>query len=170
MSLLGGQVDLGSVGIVARLLRERESDPETAIQTTELRPDGAILFNDVEAGRWWVRVSAEGFYPQLREVLVPVGAEVNVGHFDLQRPPVDAQPIDAILRGLATRSDTESHEGILIEVLQADQLVASTVTEENGTYALRLPLSRYTLRASAPFYESASIVVEWDPEDVRFEV
>lgn len=168
---LDGQFeDVPLTSVVVRLYDREDAPTSEALMTTPLDERGRFIFDDAPVQQLWVSVTCEAYYPQLRPILIQIGQIVEAGHFDLQSTPRPEPPTSAPLRGRALYADRESHEGLLVEIRRAGVLIASVGTEASGEYALHLDTADYTLFFSAPLYQSQTLDVVWDEEDLRFEV
>ena len=141
-----GRLDQIDVALYA----DGEAEP-----AAQARPDGRgrYVFDAVPAGVYRIAFVLDGFLSAERDVVVAVGAAVEVAHVILEAPERAARLFGrAQIRGGAANA----HGGILVEIVDEAR---STLTNSAGDWSFDVGprAGGYTLRFSRPGYEAASV-------------
>ena len=126
------------------------SEASEAIRTAALDNGGRFDFSNVPPGGYVLVVDAPGFVAPPIAVAITIGATLDVGAIGLSVPV--APEAFGTLSGVARRSGSTRHEGILVEAMGTGFL---TVTDESGAFEMTLPAARYTLRVSFAGYTTS---------------
>jgi len=129
---------------------------------------GHFQFTTVPPGVYTLAISAQGHRPSSQQV--------TVGTSDLVLPLqtlefiTQAQPGQAaVLRARALIDGATSHEGIVVRAFVAGNLVATTITGEDGVFAFQTAPDHHTLSFRLPGYQPQSADIRWDGTASRFE-
>jgi uncharacterized protein YjbI with pentapeptide repeats len=149
---VGGQIRLAGFDDPVRLqgveIAVWSGDADGAAPpTARTSPDGsgAFLLDGLGAGAHRLEFRAEGFVPERREIVLPVGGAIDLGIVSLFPPREDSAPeMFGTLRGVAVLDAAAdgAHGGTRIEARGTPYW---TETVSDGTYELRVPEGGYDL-------------------------
>ena len=134
---------------------EDDGGEDNAVAETNAMRDGTFLLAGVPAGRYELRVEADGVWPERRAVRVAVGEATEVAPIELR-----SLPQDGVIQGTAQLlgAGPAGHGGISVEAVGT---AFATQTLSDGAYTLPVAVSDegYTLLITHPGYAPARVEV-----------
>ena len=132
---------------------------------------GVFEFEQLAPGLYGLEIISQG-HLNISRVIEVVSGELDLEMIALE--PESTSESAVYLRGKVYLQDQDRdgpfHRGILVHVLRDNQLVASTLTDIDGEFALVASRLNYTLRFEKPGYESRNEAVSWVEGNNRFEL
>lgn len=133
----------------------RLSELDTPFMEGVLESGGQFLFEDLEEGRYQLRVELNGFASVRYALILGIGELIDLGSIFLEeRVDPNTGDVSVGVEGVAQRalSAEMEHGGILVEALNTP---FSTITNSDGRFYLPLPPGDHILRFSTDHYQSA---------------
>lgn len=115
-------------------------------QPATVDEQGAFAFSVLPRGQTY---SVNAIAPGFASTFVKIGAD-QTQTASLQLPPIKLQPADRPLEGQVVGPDDKSVPGATVQVSGQGQPTASTRTDANGRFALKVCEGLVTVYASAP--------------------
>ncbi len=132
----------------------------------EVQSTGALSGRLRTLGLHALEINAEGHLP-LTRVLSIEGGDQDLGTLVLT-PEQSSQERSVVLRGNARLQGETLHAGIIVQARLDGALIASTLTDSAGDFALPLGRLSVTLRFSREHYANAEVEARWTPEADTF--
>jgi len=163
--------------VLAASLRARLTSPIPAIdwasdavvrlrgasdRTAPVAADGSFFLDGLADGLYALEVQLVG-HMAWSTVVTLGGAELDLGAIDLA--PIDVQLGATVLLDAET-----SHADTTVRIRRSDVLIATTLTDEAGTFVATLPPNDYTLSLTHADFITEQYAVTWDEAAGRFEV